>query len=55
MKKFDSVLHAVRLANVLGIEEMPFAGRSDNWWGMFWDYINIEESTRIKEHYEKQA
>ncbi len=41
MKKFNSVLHAVRLTNVLSIEEMPFAGRSDRWFDMFWDYIHL--------------
>ncbi len=39
MKKFNSVKHAVQLAQILPADDELFENRSDEWWDSFWSQM----------------
>ena len=46
MKKFNSVVYTLLLANSLSINELPLNNRSSKWWDMFWYYLGLDEAKR---------
>ncbi len=50
MKKFNSVKHAVQLAQILPADDELFENRSDEWWCKFWHVMGEREAKRLKEN-----
>ncbi len=44
MKKFNSVKHAVQLAQILPADDELFENRSDEWWDSFWSQMGLASS-----------
>ena len=48
MKKFNSVKHAVQLAQILPADDELFKNRSDEWWDSFWLQMGLASEAGCK-------